>query len=465
SSAAAVDLKEGNKTTEAVTATTTSTTTNENQGGESKPEGGKGEETSGSDETPNGSESTNASSGNGAGGGGTSTGGNSTDESNNESKTEPEETKSEPEPEKEKTTDSGLNEEESQAKIDELQAESDAAHEKENSTANRLLGAAGIGATGIGAMQMMSGMAEQNADEDAENQMKAYLATFRCNYGGLSHKGGEMAIELPGAGDLLPLYTEYVNLANDLKIRKAALDMRPGMEAEAILDGATSGLYDDVHTGKTTGMYTSLARALSDPNGEDAKKWQEQKDAAAKKKKTGMITAAVGAAGSLVGNLIINRDKKDKDKKTESDEQIAKKYQPVSDLATNVSNLPTPIITCPEGTTGTYPKCEKNTYVSNDLTYNPTSNKLEPQSKVDTEKVVAAEKQREQDKLENNKEGSVTVNLPSVNMFEINSANLTGASMRNLNDFITKLEATGAENCLKLARMCCCSYAALGNNI
>ena len=374
SSATAEKPNENNKKLDAVTATTPSTTTNGNQGGELKNDGGNQggesktenktvEGTSDSGETPNSSESANASSDDGAGGSGTSTGGNSTDENNNESEAKPEETK--PEPEEEKTTDSGLNEEDSQAKIDELQAESDAAHEKENSTANKLLGAAGIGATGIGAMQMMSGMAEQNADEDAENQMKAYLATFRCNYGGLSHKGGEMAIELPGSGDLLPLYTEYVNLANDLKIRKAALDMRPGIEAEAILDGATSGLYDDVHTGKTAGMYTSLARALSDPNGEDAKKWQEQKDAAAKKKKTGMITAAVGAAGSLVGNLIINRDKKDK--KT-NDESLNK-------LHDDIGTLPPQTANCPSNTTGTYPDCQCKDTKS---IFNPNTLKCDP---------------------------------------------------------------------------------------
>ncbi|MDW2958707.1 MAG: hypothetical protein R8M37_02765, partial [Alphaproteobacteria bacterium] len=129
------------------------------------------------------------------------------------------------------------------------------------------------------------------------------------------------AVELPGGNLLLPLYTEYVALANDLKVRKAALGMQPGIESEAILEGATSGLYDDVALGKTGGAYTSLARALSDPNGEDAKKWAAQKEATAKDKKTGTTLAAVGAIGSAVANIAIN-----KNAPKESSDEIESKY-------------------------------------------------------------------------------------------------------------------------------------------
>ncbi len=192
--------------------------------------------------------------------------------------------------------------------ISELEKKYQAARERENSTANKLLGAIGIGMTGIGAMQLMSGMAEKAADEDAEQQMRAYMATFRCNYGGLSHKGGEVGIELP-AGDLSALKQEYLTLAADLKARKESLDMQPGIESEEILDSATAGLYDHEHVGKTDGQYTSVYRALSDENGEDAAEFAEQKEDAQEKVKTGGIVAGVGAAGSLVGDLIINRDK------------------------------------------------------------------------------------------------------------------------------------------------------------
>ena len=208
-----------------------------------------------------------------------------------------------------------LSESDSLAKIDELRDNADAMKAKEQSTANKLLGAAGIGATGIGGMQMASAMAEENADADAERAMRAYLATFHCNYGaGKNIAGGERDVELPGGNELISLYSEYVNLANDLKARKTALDMRPGIESESILDAATSGLYDDVAIGKTSGAYTSLARALMDPTGADATAWAAQKEETADKKKTGMITAGIGAAGSLVGNLATNSDKNKQNK-------------------------------------------------------------------------------------------------------------------------------------------------------
>ncbi len=208
-----------------------------------------------------------------------------------------------------------LSESDSLAKIDELRDNADAMKDKEQSTANKLLGAAGIGATGIGGMQMASAMAEENADADAERAMRAYLATFHCNYGaGKNIAGGERDVELPGGNELISLYSEYVNLANDLKARKTALDMRPGIESESILDAATSGLYDDVAIGKTSGAYTSLARALMDPTGADAAAWAAQKEETADKKKTGMITAGIGAAGSLVGNLAINSGKNKQNK-------------------------------------------------------------------------------------------------------------------------------------------------------
>lgn len=179
----------------------------------------------------------------------------------------------------------------------------------EQSAANKALGAAGIAGVGLGAMQMASGMAEQNADAAAEEDMRAYLQTFSCRYGnGLSVRGGETNIELPGQPDLLPLYTEYVNLANDIKVRKAALDMQPGIEAESILDSATTGLYDNVGIGKTGGVFASLSRALMDPNGPDAQRWAEQKDEASKKKNTGLQIAGTALVGTAIANMAINAD-------------------------------------------------------------------------------------------------------------------------------------------------------------
>lgn len=220
-----------------------------------------------------------------------------------------------------------LNEKQAREKAAELRANADEMKAVEQSTENKLLGAAGIGAAGIGGMQVASALAEKNADEDAERDMAAYLATFRCDYGhGLNIKGGETGIELPGANNLIPLYQEYVNLANDLKVRKNALGMKPGIESEKILDAATSGLYDNQSIGKVDGAFTSLARALADPTGADAAEWAAQKDATAKKLKTGAIVAGVGIVGSAVGNAIINRNVDEK-----SDE-IKRKYQPLKQV-------------------------------------------------------------------------------------------------------------------------------------
>ena len=254
-----------------------------------------------------------------------------------------------------------LSEADSLAKIDELRDNADAMKANEQSTANKLLGATGMGSTGIGGMQMASAMAEENADADAEAAMRAYLATFHCNYGvGKNIPGGERDIELPGGNELIGLYSEYVNLANDLKIRKTALDMRPGIESEPILDAATSGLYDDVAIGKTSGAYTSLARALMDPNGADAAAWAAQKAETADKKKTGMITAGIGAGGSLVGNLTINSGKEKQEKSAEIIAKYEKLKQVFQTAQTEFDALPAKQCSEFTGTTnqGTVPNCE-----------------------------------------------------------------------------------------------------------
>jgi hypothetical protein len=201
-----------------------------------------------------------------------------------------------------------LSQNKSQKKIDELQKNADVMKEKEQSAGNKLLGGLAIGAAGIGGMMAASAYSEQTADEDAERAMRAYLATFTCKYGDKRVAGGEQNVELPGGNELVNLYTEYVNLANNLKVRKAALEMSPGIESESILDSATSGLYDDVAIGKTSGTFTSLAHALQNPEGADATTWAAQKEDSAKQLKTGATVGAGGAVGGAVGNLIINKD-------------------------------------------------------------------------------------------------------------------------------------------------------------
>ena len=190
-------------------------------------------------------------------------------------------------------------------RLDALRENARKMKEREQSITNRLVGAAAIGLTGIGAMNLMSGLAEQSADEDAERDMRAYLETFRCDYGaGRNIRGGETNIELPGGNELLPVVTEYKQLAADLKQRKDVLGLSPGIEAEFVFDSAETGLYDNVALGKNGGAYTSLSRALTDENSKDAAQWAEQKSGAQNKTKTGAIIGGAGVAVGVVGNVV-----------------------------------------------------------------------------------------------------------------------------------------------------------------
>lgn len=216
-----------------------------------------------------------------------------------------------------------LSEQDSKNKVSDLKDNAQKMKDKEQSTANKVLGAAAIGATGIGGMNLMEGMAQQKADDAAEQDMKAYLATFVCDYGqGRNIKGGERAIDLPGGNELFAQVNEYKALATDLKVRKEALGKTPGIESEIIYDIAETGLYDNVGLGRQKGAYTSLSRALMDENSADAAEWAQQKADAKSKVKTGAITAGAGAIGGLVGNLAINSGDKNKNKVDE----INKKY-------------------------------------------------------------------------------------------------------------------------------------------
>ena len=211
-----------------------------------------------------------------------------------------------------------LTAEEKEARIEAAQEKYDAAKEAEHSAENKLLGATTMMTTGMGAMELASSMSEQKADQDAEDQMRAYLSTFYCQYGSKRVPGGTKNAEVGGGNELINLYAEYVNLANDLKARKTALDIAPGIESEEILNSATAGLHDDKSIGKRGSMFTSLARALQDPTGEDAQKWKAQQEESAKGIKDGATALGVGAVGSAVIDLAMNhigdKDKDDEDK-------------------------------------------------------------------------------------------------------------------------------------------------------
>jgi len=263
-----------------------------------------------------------------------------------------------------------LSEKGSNDKIADLKDNAKKMKDKEQSTANKMLGAAAIGATGIGAMNLMEGLAEQKADSGAEEDMKAYLATFACDFGqGRNIKGGEANIDLPGGNDLMAAVTEYRALAADLKARKEALGKTPGIESEVIIDAAETGLYDNVGMGRQSGAYTSLSKALTDETSADAEAWAKQKADTASQVKTGAITAGIGAVGGLIGNLAINSGEKNKNK---VDEINNRKYeslkQPLKELEESINSIsetPTP---CPADATGTPGNCKctgNNIYNSN----------------------------------------------------------------------------------------------------
>lgn len=189
-----------------------------------------------------------------------------------------------------------------------LQDELHQAQMREKSIENKLLSGVTMGATGVGGMMLATGLAEQKADKEAEQSMRAYMASFSCKFGDNRIEGGKTGVELSGGNELVALYAEYVNLANSLKERKTLLEMKAGIESESILDNSTSGLYDDENDGGVSGVYTSLTRALADPNSEDAKQWNEQKEQTQNKIKTGATIGIGGAGLGAVGNLIINKE-------------------------------------------------------------------------------------------------------------------------------------------------------------
>lgn len=196
-------------------------------------------------------------------------------------------------------------------KADEAQKAYEDAKENQNSFENRMLTAATTAATSQGAIAALSAMSEKRVDAESEQDMSAYLSTFYCNYaGGQSFKSGPTEITIPGGNELLNNYQEYKYLADRLKTTKAALGMRPGIEQEIVYDKAESGLYKYASVGAQSGGFTSLSRALRDANSADAAAWAEQKDKSAQQLKTGAWMVAGGVAAGIIGNKLINGERK-----------------------------------------------------------------------------------------------------------------------------------------------------------
>lgn len=194
-------------------------------------------------------------------------------------------------------------------RLAQLQKAYEEAKANEQSLANRTLTALSVAAAGIGGMELAMGLAEQKADKEAEQDMTAYIETMRCTYGdGKQVKAGPEEIELPGGNDetLMKLRNEYFALANDLKERKEALGMKPGIESEVIMDKSQMGLYDDENIGIESGAYESLYRAKALNSETDQAKIDEDKKTSKNRVIAGGVLSGVGVVGGVVGNSMIN---------------------------------------------------------------------------------------------------------------------------------------------------------------
>ena len=193
--------------------------------------------------------------------------------------------------------------------LEELQKAYDEAKAKEQSLANRALTALTVAAMGIGGMELAQGLAEQKADKDADQNMRAYIATMKCTYAnGKTVKASPAEVELPGGNDqqLMNYRAEYLSLASDLKERKNALGMKAGIESEEILDKVASGLYDDENVGIESGAYESRYRALMLGSEQDQAMLDEAAEKSSKRVKGGAIAAGAGAVVGIGGNALIN---------------------------------------------------------------------------------------------------------------------------------------------------------------
>ena len=182
------------------------------------------------------------------------------------------------------------------------------ARDNEQSFANKTLTAATTVAIGLGGMEWASGRAEQLVDADAEREMSEYITTMKCEYGDGQQVDFGKEETLPGGNEMLSYYTEFKQLAENLKATKTALNLRPGIESEIVYDRAETGLYNYQTAESGGGANPSLSRALMNPDGADAEAWNAQKQESADKVQGGKTTASVGVIGGAVGNAAINTD-------------------------------------------------------------------------------------------------------------------------------------------------------------
>ena len=192
-------------------------------------------------------------------------------------------------------------------------------HERDNaqSWANKGTTALSTLATGEGAMMAARAIAEQKADKKAEEQMAEWISKMGCEYGNGQQVNLGKEETLPGGNELTQYYAEYKQLADKLKATKAALNLRSGIEAEVLYNRAETGLYQYANAERQSGGFTSLSRALMNPEGTDAEQWNAQKAEVAKDLTTGTLLTAGGLATGAIGNYLVNRNHKNEYKELE----------------------------------------------------------------------------------------------------------------------------------------------------
>ena len=194
--------------------------------------------------------------------------------------------------------------------VDTTELENDYKDATEHEKKYALASGASMAAMGLGGMELGKGIAEKQADKDAEADMRKYISSFRCTVGDKPVAGMSTNNEVPGANQLIELYQKYADLADSIKQRKEALGMKPGIESQVAMSKA--GLYDNVGQGIINGTYPSLYRAAKG-NQADIEGLQEKKDATERRQSVGGTLTAGGAALGVVTNVKARKEKASKE--------------------------------------------------------------------------------------------------------------------------------------------------------
>ena len=200
-------------------------------------------------------------------------------------------------------------------KAEEAEAKYKAAAEKEK--AGRAHSAIATGLSTAGGYMLGASIAERIADNDAEEAMNSYLGGMRCSYAGGQNVELGQTVEIPGGDELFNYYNKYKQIAERLKRTKAALNLPAGIESQVVYDKAETNLYKYTTLGTRSSGEISLARALTDPNSEDAAAWAAQKEKTNTNMTIGGSLATGGLATGIIGRIAVNNKYDDDDDESE----------------------------------------------------------------------------------------------------------------------------------------------------